>query len=98
MDPFTRSAEPLAGSGEDRYAPRAAEQRFGESRGKVHQMLAIVEDDENAMILDGDGDLIDWILLEVDIEPQSRSSGRRRLCLILDRGKVYEGNRVEGRA
>jgi hypothetical protein len=60
----------------------------GKQIGRHDQaMLAVVEDDENAMILDGDGDLIDWILLEADFEPQSRSTGRRRLCLILDRGR-----------
>ena len=36
MDPFALSAEPLARSGEDRYARRSAEQGFDESRCKVN--------------------------------------------------------------
>jgi hypothetical protein len=63
MDPFTRSAEPLARGGQNRYAPRAAEQGFDENRREVYDVLAIVEYDENPTILDCHGDLVDRILL-----------------------------------
>ena len=97
MDPFTCGAEPLARSGDDRYALRAGEQGFDESRRKVYQMLAIVEHDENATILDGHGDLVDRILSETEIEAESGGGGCRYLCPILDRGKVHKGHRVEAR-
>jgi hypothetical protein len=98
MDPFILGAEPLARSGKDRYARRPAEQRFDESRREVYEMLAIVEHDENATTLDRDGNLIDWILLQTEIEAESGSCRCQHLCLILDRSQVHKGNRVEGRA
>ncbi len=98
MDPFARGAEPLPRSGEDRYARRAAEQGFDECRRLFYEMLAIVEHDEYASILDRDGDLVDRILLQTEVEAESRCCCCRHLCSILDRGQVDEGNRVVGRA
>ena len=85
MDPFILGAEPLARSGKDRYARRPAEQRFDESRREVYEMLAIVEYDENATILDCHGDLVSRILLQTEIEAESGSCRCRHLCPILDR-------------
>jgi hypothetical protein len=85
MDPFTRGAEPLARSGEDRHAPRPAEQGFDESRREVYEMLAIVEYYENATILDCHGDLVDGMLLQTEIEAESGGCRCRHLCPILDR-------------
>ena len=48
-------------------------------------MLAIVEYDENATILDCYGDLVDWILLQTEIEAESGGCRCRHLCSILDR-------------
>ncbi len=49
-------------------------------------MLAIVEYDENATILDCRGDLVDRILLQTKIEAESGCCCCRHLCPILDRG------------
>ena len=84
MDPFARSAEPLPISDEDRYALRSAEQSFDESRRNPHQMLAIVEYDENATILDCFGNRIDQILLQMETETEGGSGRRRHLCLVVD--------------
>jgi hypothetical protein len=97
MDPFARCAEPLARSGEDHYARRAAEQCFDERRRVLYEMLAIVEYDENATTLDCSGDLVDRILLETEIEAESGGGGCRHLCPILDWGKVHKGHRFEAR-
>ena len=75
MDPFTCGAESLTRSGEDRHAPRAGEQGFGESRRVVDEMLAIVEYDENATLAGSQGYFVDRILLETKIEPESGSGG-----------------------
>ncbi len=61
-------------------------------------MLAIVEYDENATLAGSHGYFVDRILFETKIEPESGSGRCRHLCPVLDRGKVHEGNRVEGRA
>jgi hypothetical protein len=61
-------------------------------------MLAIVEHDENATISDGRGDFVDRIIFQTKIEAESGGGGSRNLCPVLDRGKVYKGNRVERRA
>ena len=52
-------AEPLAGRSEDRYVLSGAEQGFGESCRVIREMLAIVENDENATILDCRRDPVD---------------------------------------
>ena len=61
-------------------------------------MLAVVEHDENASILDCHSDLVDRILVRTEIDAESGSGRRRHLCPILDRSKVHKGNRVEVRA
>jgi hypothetical protein len=60
-------------------------------------MLAIVEYDENATILDRHGDLVDRILSETEIEAESGGGRCRHLCPILDWGQVHKGHRVEAR-
>ena len=82
---------------EDRYSRRAAEQCFDERRRVLYEMLAIVEYDENATILDCHGDLVDRILSQTEIEAESGCGCCRHLCPILDRGQVHKGNRVEAR-
>ena len=95
MDPLSGRAEHLAGGRQDGHPGNPPQEVLDEGCSSIHQMFAVVEDEQQPPSLDRHGDLFNWVSSAAEIQSERGCDSGRHLAAVFDRRQIDEGDGVE---